>query len=350
MFLRFRAPAVITLIVVLAWQAVRAGPETPDEVKGRADQALAAGRTEEALSLYQQALTLDPNHWPSLCRMGEVHAASRRYAEAEQELRKAVAINPDSGTCLSRLAQVLLVNEKASEAEPFLLRASELLPSDEGVLFNLARLYETMSRPEQSLAVYQRYLAAAPSSPRAATAHLKVARLLAGARQTDAAVDNYRAFLKLQPGKPEVRAELGALLMGASRYKEALAEYEMVLAAGIADGPTLANAGALCLLLQDVPRALDLLDRSVKTDPTPIAPRIGLATVLAQTGDHARAVSLLSAVVKDEPENNRAWFLLGQSLMKLGRADEARAALQRHQEIHEKIMKERMSGEAQAHP
>lgn len=342
--------SVIGVLMVCAWLAVWAGPETPDEVKGRADQALAAGQTEQALSLYQQALTLNPDHWPSLCRMGEIHAASRRYPEAEEALRRAVAINPNSGLCLSRLAQVLLISEKAAEAEPFLSRAAALLPSDEGILFNLARLYETTGRLELALAVYQKYLTAAPASQRAATAHLKVARMLAETRQTAAAVENYRAFLRAQPGRVEVRAELGSLLMGASRYKEALAEYDMVLAAGISDGPTLANAGAVCLLLQDMPRALELLDRAVKADPAPTAPRIGLATVLAQTGDHDRAVSLLSAVVKDDPENNRAWFLLGQSLMKLGRADEARAALQRHQAIHEKIMKERMSGQAQGHP
>ena len=176
--------------------------------------------------------------------------------------------------------------------------------------------------------------------------------MLAEERQTEAAVDHYREFLKAQPDRVEVRTELGALLMAASRYKEALAEYDLVLAAGIADGPTLANAGAVCLLLQDMPRALELLDRAVKADPSAIAPRIGLATVLAKTGDDERAVSLLNSVVKDEPENNRAWFLLGQSLMKLGRTEEARVALKRHQEIHEKIMKERMTsgGEDQGHP
>lgn len=345
-----RTRSVIVAVMACAWLAVWAGPETPDEVKGRADQALTAGQTEQALSLYRQALTLDPNHWPSLCRMGEIHAASRRYPEAEEALRRAVAINPNSGPCLSRLAQVLLVGERAAEAEPFLARAVELLPNDEGVLFNLARLYETTGRPEPALAVYQKYLAAAPASQRASTAHLKVARMLAETRQTAAAVENYRAFLRAQPGRVEVRAELGSLLMGASRYKEALAEYDLVLAAGISDGPTLANAGAVCLLLQDMPRALELLDRAVKADPAPTATRIGLATVLAQTGNHERAVSLLSSVVTDDPEDTRAWFLMGQSLMKIGRTDEARAALERHQAIHEKIMKSRVSGQAQGHP
>ena len=345
-----RVLALIGMLLFCGGPVLRAAPETPDEIKGRADRAMAAGSTDEALALYGQALTLDPNHWPSLCRMGEIHAASRKYAEAEQELRKAVAINPGSGLCLSRLAQVLLVTEKPAEAEPFLQRAAELLPSDEGVLFNLARLYETTGRTEQALAAYQKYLAAAPASQRAPTAHLKVARMLSDSRKTDASVDHYRAFLKAQPSRMEVRAELGGLLMAASRYKEALVEYDQVLASGVADGAILANAGALCLLLEDTPRALDLLDRAVKADPAPIAPRIGLATVLAKTGDHERAVSLLSAVVKDEPDNNRAWFLMGQSLMKLGRTAEARSALQRHQEIHEKIMKERMSGGAQGHP
>ncbi|HEY3176261.1 MAG TPA: tetratricopeptide repeat protein [Candidatus Polarisedimenticolia bacterium] len=330
--------------------AVRAAPATPDELFARADEALTAGRTEEAASLYGEALAADPRHWPSLCRLGEIDASARRYPEAERRLRAAVEINGDNGRCLSRLAQVLLVQDKTAEAEPYLARAAELMPADEGVLFNLARLYETTGRLDKALETYEKYLAAAPTSSRAGTAHLKVARMLNQARLPAEAIGHYEAFLRSQPDKNEVRAELAAALMASSKYPEALAEYDKVIAAGAADPAALANAGSICLLMQELPRAVELLEKSVAADKAPIPPRIGLATALAQSGEHARAVEVLRTVTADDPQNNRAWYLMGQSLMKLGKAREAREALERHRAIHERIMKERMTAEPQGHP
>jgi len=338
---------------VAAGAAVTPAPaaETPDELYARGQQALAAGRAEEAVSLFRQALAIDPDHWESLCRVGEIQAASRRFAEAEASLERAVSIRPDSGPCQSRLAQVLLVNGKMDEAEKALQRASALMPDDSAVLFNLARLYDNTDRPEQAVEVYRKFLAVDPQGRRSAAARLRLARLLVQVLKPEDAIDYYRTYLAGQPDIPEVRAELAAALMRASRYNEAMAEYDRVFAAGVADAPSLSNAGAIALLLHDLPRAVELLGRAVEADPKDIAARIALATALAQSNDNERAVTVLRTVTRDEPENMRAYFLLGQSLMKLGRTEEARQALERHREIHEAIMKERMSSDKpEGHP
>ena len=349
-----RASRAVLLAAALGLACAGAGAaptaSTADALYEQADKFFAAGQMDQAAALYRKALDADPAHWKSLCRLGQVHAAGRRYPEAEQALKAAVAINPDSGVCQSRLAQVLLLDNKLTEAETALGKAAQLMPGDEGVLFNLARLYENTERPGLAADTYNRFLAISPAGERATATRLKVARLYAQILQPAKAVEPYRRFLEAQPGQVSVRAELATALMGASRYTEALEEYDKVIAAGPADAATLANAGAICMLLQNLPRAIDLLEKAVAADPKPTPPRISLAMVLSQSGKDERAIDLLRGVVADDPDNNRAYFLMGQSFMKLGRAEEARAAFERHRSIHDRIMKERVSGQTEGHP
>jgi len=346
--LRRCAPILIVmsrLSMGLGWSAA----PTADELYREAERLIGEGRTQEAAARLKETVALDPNHWMGLCRLGEMQAAAKQYAPAEESLRAAVTLHPGNGACQSRLAQVLLLVNKVQEAERALERAAELLPEDEGVLYNLARVYEVTGRIDRAIETYTRHLAVAPNNPRAEGEHLKLARMMAGAGQTGGAIDQYRAFLSLQPGRSDVRAEMAAGLMSVSRYEEALAEFDRVIASGSADAAALANAGSIHLLRGNLQVSLDLLERAVKADPQPIPPRIGLATALAQMGDHARAVEVLQGVTAGDPENNRAWFLLGQSLMKVGRVEEARAALERHRAIHEKIMRERMTDKPEGH-
>lgn len=160
----------------------------------------------------------------------------------------------------------------------------------------------------------------------------------------------FDGFLASKPERHDVRAEMATALMQASRYPEALAQFDEVIAAGAADAKTLSGAGSICLLMKRLDRAVDLLGRAVRADPEDIPIRIAFATALARSGDHEHAVQVLESVTRDDPENNRAFFLLSRSLTKLGRTEEARRALERHQRIHEAIMRERMSGEARGHP
>lgn len=343
---RVELAATLTLALLMAPAAARAVAATPaEELFGQAERLLAAGQTEAAVARLKEALAADPRHWQSLCRMGEIQAAARQYAEAEASLKAALEVKPDSGACHARLAQVLLVGERLADAERHLVRATELLPGDEGTLFNLARLYDTTGRAGAAIETFRKYLAVATDGRRTSTAQIRLGRLLVQERRANEAVEVYRGFLAGQPERHEVRPELAAALMSASRYDEALAEYDRMFAAGLEDPESLANAGSIRLLNKDFAGAVDLLARSLKGRPADVTTRLSYATALAQLGRHDQAVEVLTAVTKDEPENIRVWFLLGQSLMKLGRTDEGRRAIERHREIHEKEMKRRGMGE-----
>lgn len=342
---------VATLLSAMAMAALIAS-EVADEAQGDQQQAdalyaeaellLSSGRSEEAAARLREAIASDPRHWRSHCALGQILAAASRLQDAEASYETSVAIHPDP-SCMARLAQVLLVQEKLERAEDVLRRAAALDGAAESVLYNLARLLDRSERFEEAVEVWERFIAVAADPARLVAARVRAARIyvLLG-RPVDAIVP-YRAALAADPGKNDVRAELASALMQSSRLDEAWSEYEILIAAGTLDAAGLSNAGSLCQLRGDLPRAVELLSRSVAMDRSSIPTRIALAMAQAQSGQDAAAIATLEAVVADNPEHVKAWFLMGQSLRKVGRLEEARKALQRHEQIHEKIMRERMA-------
>jgi tetratricopeptide (TPR) repeat protein len=321
---------------------VPADEQRADALFAEALHLLDAGRTEEAAAKLREAIGSDARHWRSHCALGQIMAAASRLAEAEAALEASAAIHPDPA-CLARLAQVLLVQEKLDRAEEVLRRAAALDGASDSVLYNLARLLDRSERFDEAVEIWQRYLAVATDPARRAAAQLRAGRILVLLGRPVDAIAHYRAVLQADPGKHDARSELAAALMQASRHDEAWAEYEMVIGAGAADAAALSNAGSICQLRGDLPRAVELLSRSVTMDRTSMPTRIALAMAQARSGDDPAAIATLEAIVADDPDNVKAWFLMGQSLRKLGRVEEARRAMQRHEEIHERIMRERMA-------
>ncbi len=332
------AAALAPEAAIQAWAA----QQRADALYAEAEQLLAAGRSEEAAARLREAIASDPRHWRSHCALGQILASASRLEEAEAALEASVAVHPDP-SCMAVLAQVLLVGEKLERAEQVLRRAAALDGAAESVLYNLARLLDRSERLEEAVEVWERYIAVATDPARLAVARLRAARILVLLGRPVDAIERYRAALQSDPGKHDVRAELAAALMQASRIDAAWSEYEILLAAGAADAAALSNAGSICQLRRDLPRAVELLSRSVAMDRSSTPTRIALALAQAQSGQDAAAIGTLEAIVADDPENVKAWFLMGQSLRKVGRIEEAQKALQRHEQIHEKIMRERMA-------
>ncbi len=336
-----RAALVAGLLAGAFGGAAHARSDSADAMVAAAEEAIAAGRAQDAERILREAVAADPSHWKGHCLLGQVLASSGRYPEAEVSLEAAVAVREDAA-CLSRLAQVLLVAGRFDRAEQVLRRGIAADPAEEGALFNLARLLERGERFEEAVPIWERYIEVSGDPDRRVAAHLRAGRMLELLGRPVDAARHLRSVVQADPDRHDVRAELGTALMRASRYEEALAEYDRVDAAGAMDAKALSNAGSICLILKDAPRAVLLLERSVALDANSIPTRIALATAQAQAGADAGAVATLEAIARDDPDNVRAWFLMAQSLRRLGRAEEARRALERHREIHERIMKGRM--------
>jgi len=65
-----------------------------EKLMQRAEAAFTTGKLDDALSLYQQALQLDPKLYYAALFSGDVYTHRQKYEDAEKWYQRAIAIDP----------------------------------------------------------------------------------------------------------------------------------------------------------------------------------------------------------------------------------------------------------------
>ncbi len=126
----------------------------------QADAAFAAGRWEEAVELYEQALAVEPEGHPDVwLRLAKSYAQLRRMAEAEAAYARAAAEPAAAAAPDSRPADPIALRQRAHSAcaagdyalsislwEEYLAQ----MPDDAGAWTSLANAYELAHQPDKA--------------------------------------------------------------------------------------------------------------------------------------------------------------------------------------------------------
>jgi DNA-binding response OmpR family regulator len=93
--------------VIVNWRStkLRRRSEKVEALHRDGTHAFLAKRTGEAISLFQKALAIDPNHADSLLWLGNIHRAEQNYAEAIRLHRKARTVDEGNIEILFALAR-----------------------------------------------------------------------------------------------------------------------------------------------------------------------------------------------------------------------------------------------------
>jgi tetratricopeptide (TPR) repeat protein len=126
--------------------------------------SLRTNNADLALEHAQGAVSGQSTDYRDYLWLGQVMAASRRYAEAEQHLRRAVELGETHPETWVALVQVLAGRDR-QEAERAVEQASAKLAADQKPLA-LAQCMEALGRTDEALTHYQSAIAARPDDMR----------------------------------------------------------------------------------------------------------------------------------------------------------------------------------------
>lgn len=234
----------------------------------KARQASRRGDAESldlAISLYRQALAVDPAYAPAWVGLSSRYSNQANAGQlpieegfrlAREAVDKAIAIDPNSARAYAQLGFIAMNHDgDLVAAARHLQRALALAPDDVGSILNAARLAQSLGRFDQATA-FDLYVAT--HDPLNARAHynLGVDHFYAG--QLDEAIASWREALALSPG-----------FIGAS-YNIAIAQ----------------------LLRKEPEAALD----SLLSEPEPVWRMIGMPMVYHALGKRAESDAALAAV------------------------------------------------------
>jgi len=284
----------------------------------RADEARDAGRLDEAVKLYHQALALNPKWAEGWWSLGTLLYDGDKYADAEQAFEKVVVLDPKQGTaramlglCEFELGQSgrALKDIEASKTLGVLedKQLRDVVTYHEGVLLQRAGQFEAAKAALSSLC-------------------------LNGVRSNELAGTFGMVALRMRDaGPPDVGTEAGqvvqhagrgACLSGAKEYEAAKTEFDLVIAR--APHFPLVHYAYGCVLIdaRDITGAIKEFEAEIAEQPKSVLPRLHIA-VAEYKVDSAAGLKFAEEAVQLEPDLPLGHYLLGLLLLDTGAYERA---------------------------
>ncbi len=283
-------------------------------------------RNDVALGLIQRAIELNPGVAAAHSNVGLVLQALGRLEDAVASYDRALALKPDYAEALFNRGNALLNLKRATQALDSYDRALALRPADAGMLNGRGIALSSLGRNEEALASLDRALAARQAYPEALLNRgVALSRLL----RHEEALAAYDRALALRPDYAEALSNRGSALAALNRDEDALASFDAALALKPDYIEALANRGGTLHGLKRPREALASLDRALKLEPAHIEALLNRGNAQRDLGRYEDALESFNEVLRLDPEFVEALVNRGAVLRAMRRTDEALASHER---------------------
>ncbi len=339
----------------------------------RAEKSQQRGDFEAAATELRQALQLHPSHAEAHARLGLLYRKLGKVPEAIGALERSMELEPnprlsvllgfaymDAGRhreAISRLAPSFESEEKPSvrsaigqrllecyvatgDEENSLTTAQKLrqmFPDDPDVLYLASKVYMNLWN-----GAFQRMLAKQPGSYQV---RLIVADALEAQERFGEAASEYREILKLAPQQPGIRYRLAQMILRSDSSPEAdqkaLEELRQELVINPADARALGLMGEIHLGRKRLKEASQSFRQALALQPEFVPARVGMAKLLIAEKQWPKALEHLEAARKLAPEDEAVAYNLMLTYRALGRAEEAKRALEAFQQLRQRNQQNR---------
>lgn len=171
----------------------------------------AAGRLSEtqnryanAVKQYEQALKLDPNHLPSLYRLGVVYTHLQQYDKAIADWQRYIAATKDAATGYANLGLTQELAGQIAAAEDSFNKGIAADPKNQPCRVNFGLMLARQGRPDEALTQFTAVLTSAQ-------AHYNLGSVYEQQHKIPQARQQYQTALKLDPKFNDARQRLANL-------------------------------------------------------------------------------------------------------------------------------------------
>jgi len=188
----------------------------------RGYQAQEAGKHEQAVQAYREAIRLRPDDALAWYNLGLAYEWLRRYQEAVQAYREAIRLKPDDASAWNSLGNALDELGQYQEAVQAYREAVRLKPDYALAWNNLGVAYGRLGRNQEGL---QAYREAIRLEPEEGLFSFNLGNAYARLGQYQEAIQAYREAIRLKPDLAEAWYSLGVACGDRGQYEQAVQAY-----------------------------------------------------------------------------------------------------------------------------
>jgi serine/threonine protein kinase/tetratricopeptide (TPR) repeat protein len=292
--------------------------------------------TQQAIAHYQKAVEehkVEPEYREDLAM---AHYCNGDFPAAISELKRAAMLdgrNPDYAKALGLLNYLVGDNDEAVRCLQF---AIQLRPGDAQQHGILGQVFSRQGLANMAIGSFFKAL---EIDPTAHVIHLYLARALASAGRHGEAITSFRNFASRLSGRDEAlylahtQVEMGLSYLASGQTTRAAEVLHLALKTNPRDAKALHGLVKVAMARRDWAEARDKLRKAMQIEPKNRDFLVTQAEIQGLEGNWNEAVLTLQRGVTENPDDVGIYEMLGRSLRKSGRAQEAAAVFRRAAEI-----------------
>ena len=282
-------------------QLIAANPNDGDAIVGKARVYNYANRLPEAETTYRQALTVQPSNYQAQVELADVLGRRGNYPESIQNYAMAIQGNPNDLTSRIELARVQRYAGRDADAEATLTQVLSADDRNVEALTERGILRGVQGSYAPAIADLQTALQIAPTNQ---TALLGLAEVQGYAGQYEASIAGYRSVLAGDPNNEKARTELGQVLSYSGDNTGAIKELDAVLAKNPTNMVTLLAKADVLGRSNRTAEAVRIYNGVLASDPRNVRARAGLADTYVVGRRYADAIKIYDQLIAAEPNNS----------------------------------------------
>jgi tetratricopeptide (TPR) repeat protein len=278
------------------------------------------GKNDQALTSYNRALAVQPNHADTLSNRGNVLAGLRRFDEALASYNRALAAKPNHTGALNNRGVTLHTMGRHDEAIASFERAIALQANYVDALCNRGNSLNALKRYDEALASYDCAIALRPNL---VEAHCNRGNTLRELRRYDEALASYDRALALLPNLVEAISNRGITLAELKRYDEALDAFARAIALRPNDAELFNKRGVILDQIKRPAESLADYDRALALRPDYTDALYNRGNALHDLKRFDEALACYDRLLPLRPNDGNTFNNRGKILKELNRYPEA---------------------------
>jgi predicted CXXCH cytochrome family protein len=300
---------------------LRSSPAAPDFYFELGDGYARAGKSDEAIRWYKEALRKKPEFRPATKQLAATLMGKGEYARATEVLRQAITAPPADEALFTDLGNAYLHQRMLPQAQQALKRALEINPEQPEAQNLLGLIAVQKSDPAQAEAQFR---GALRSQPDFAEAHNNLGNVLAAARNYPEAEYHFQRAVAINPNYAEAHHSYALVLVLTHSYDQAAAELREAARLAPNDAQTRDDLGDVLMARGQGDGAAEQYREAIRLKPGLADAHCSLGNLLGAQKKYEEAKVELQACTQLDPSRVEANLGLGLILMGEGKTAEAR--------------------------